>query len=188
MQRERAELLQFRAQVEQQREKDEQERLTALAAKGQAEEALSQYKAAYDKRLNDEKHARIEVEQRWLGEKLNSTVAAALAGKRFAGTDQDATARMLRTILESEVEAVRDHQGNPLVRDRKTHRPAHEYLKERLDSPEFALFFEANTRGGTGSDGAQFPANAPTSGDSHETFAAQFRARREAASRAVGIG
>ena len=39
--------------------------------------------------------------------------------------------------------------------DRETRRPAADYLKERLDSPEFAVFFTATHRGGAGSDGTR---------------------------------
>ena len=56
------------------------------------------------------------------------------------------------------METVRDPQGTPLTRSRSDLRPAADYLKARLESPELAFFFAASSRGGSGSDGTRPPA------------------------------
>ncbi len=88
---------------------------------------------------------------------------------------------MVRRLLEGEVEAIRDDRGKPVIRHKTTLKPASEFLKERLDSPAFAVFFAATHRGGSGTDGARPAAATPKTGDdSYDAFAASFKATREA--------
>lgn len=175
----------FKRQQEQDAETKENERLGALALKGQSEEALRLTSERYETKLKDANKRAADVETRWLEEKRSTEVGAALAGRTFVGSDPQETARMVRRLLELEIEAVRDAKGDPVVRDKLTMRPASEYLKERLESPAFAVFFAATNRGGSGTDGARPAAATPKHTDPNLAWAAQFTAAKEAAQQAA---
>jgi hypothetical protein len=158
----------------------EQQRLKVLAEKGSIEEAMNGLRQSYEAKVQAEADRARQVETQWLGEKKVSAIAEALAGRQFAGSDPKATAAMVRRLLESEVEAVRDNAGNPVVRHQATLRPAADYLKERLESPEFAVFFAATNRGGSGSNGAIPAAPTPSNPSSYDAFAQAYRERMAA--------
>ena len=182
-QRELAELRRFRETVEQERTTAEAERIKALASEETMRKEIDKLHGTYQANLTKERQEKLEVQQRWLNTTRDQTIASVLAGVRFAGQNPNETADLARRILESEVEAVLDAMGNPVVRDRQTHRPAIDYLRERLASPQFALFLEANNRGGTaGAGGGQYPANPQFHGnDNFGEWAKGFRDRRASA-------
>jgi hypothetical protein len=177
-QAELAELRAFRAESERQAAAVRDAELRAQAAKGQAEAAIDEITKGFEVRLQTEREARMQTEKAWLSKEKGAAIAEALAGVRFAGPDPQETAKLVRRLLEDDVEAVLGTQGNPVVRDRQTLRPAVDVLREKLASPQFAIFLDANTRGGTGSDGARLPAT-PTNADPYEEFARQFRDRNK---------
>lgn len=181
VQRELADLRGYRTAKEAKEEAAESERLKALAAKGQAEEALKQLQSAYESKNADLKARHDAIEQRWLAERKAGVIAEALAGVEFAGVDPTVTAKHVRQLLEGEVEAVLDRDGRPQVRERATLAPADRYLRERLASTEFALYLRPRGKGGAGGDGTRTP-QPPADGGavkpgSLEAIAAEYRDR-----------
>ena len=164
------------AAVRAQMEAAENARLKALAEKGQIEEAFTQNRKTYEETVAKERAERLQTETAWFAEKTSSAIASALNGRSFAGSDPAATAALVRRLLEGEIETVRDPQGTPLTRSRADLRPAADYLKARLDSPEFAVFFAPQSRGGSGGDGTR-PAGTPQpqAPGSLEAIAARFK-------------
>jgi hypothetical protein len=174
-------LREFRAEQDKIAERAEAERIKLLTDKGQIEEAYNALRGRYEKQLVEQTTRAERIEKQWLGEKSQAVISEALAGKRFAGVNPKATADMVRQLLGQEIEAVIGPEGTPVIRDRKTLRPAMDYLLERLDSPDLGLFFEAQNRGGAGTDGARPAAPNGKHGDPNEAFAATYLAQREAA-------
>ncbi len=173
----------FKRNVDKELEMREAERIKTLAEKGQVEEALSTLRAGYEKKFTEMSTRAQDVESKWLEERRNAAINDTLAGRQFTGADPKATAAILRRVLEQEIEAVRDANGNPVIRDRLTLRPAAEYLQERLNSPDLAVFFAPfNPRGGAGTDGARPAAASPKSPeDPNMAFAAAFMKKKEEA-------
>lgn len=174
-------LMEFKRKSQELEDMRESERVRILAEKGQVEEALKITTERHETRYKELERQATEMKSRWLEERRDSVINDALTGKQFVGTDPSRTAAMLRRLLSDEVEAFLDSGGKPAVRDRTTMRPAAEYLKERLESPEYAVFFAATHRGGAGTDGTRAPA-APdkTKGsDPNAEFAAWFLKQKE---------
>jgi len=165
----------FKAQQDKLLEMKEAERIKTLAEKGQLNEALKQLNENYTKKIDEYAAAGQAVEREWLEDRRSRAIDEVLAGRAFTGVDPTKTAAMVRQLLTAEVEAVRDASGKPVIRDKLTMRPAAEYLRERLESPEFGVFFVAQNKGGSGADASR-PAGADTNGskDPNAIFAAQF--------------
>jgi hypothetical protein len=160
----------------------EAERLHALAEKGQIEEALAQQRKAWE-----QKHAEVvsrysSLEQQIHAERKNTAIAEAFHGRAFVGEtpeQKSATAAMVRRLLQDDFETTRDASGSLVVREKVSGRPATEVLNERLDSPQFAIFFAPASRGGSGSDGTRPPANPQISQPgSLESIASDWRNRQ----------
>lgn len=140
-----------------------------MAEKGQIEQAFTEMKAIND-RKQQELQAKLEQRERvWLEKERTQVINEVMAGRNFLGKDEEArmrTANMVRKLLELEIEAIiNPATGEPNVRDRKTLRPAIEYLKERLTAPdsEFAALLAPNKpSGGSGTDGTRPPATPNT--------------------------
>jgi hypothetical protein len=165
-------LKEWKQQNDQILEMKENERLRALAEKGQVEQAFNEVKTANEKRMA-ELNTRLEQRERaWLDERRTQTINEAMAGLIFVGKDDEArsrTAAMVRRLLELDIEAVIGPTGAPNVRDRKTLQPASDYLKMRLTAPdsEFAALLAPRAPGGgSGTDGTRTlaitPSNDPT--------------------------
>jgi hypothetical protein len=141
-------------------EAKEAERLRALAEKGQIEEALAQQRKTWE-----QKHAEVvsrytQLEQQIHAERKNGAIAEAFHGRSFVGETPDqrsATAMMVRRLIQEDFETTRDASGALVVREKASGRPAAEVLRERLDSPAYAIFFAPSSRGGAGSDGTRPP-------------------------------
>lgn len=175
----------FKAEADRVAEQREQERIRLMAEKGQLKEAFDLQEANHAKKLAEYQGQARAIEAEWLNGHLATTITEALAGRTFAGVDPGKTAAMVRRILAEEVEAVRDDRGRPVIRDKSTLKPASEYLKERLESPELSLFFAATHRGGSGADGARPAAATPKNpGDPNAVFAAAFLKAQEDAKNA----
>ena len=143
-------------------EAKEADRLRALAEKGQVEEALEQQRKAWEQKHGEAVNRYSQLEQQVHAERRNMAIAEAFQGRVFVGETSEqraGTAAMVRRLLQEEFEAGRDASGVLVVREKVTGRPATEVLRERLDSPSFAIFFAPTTRGGSGSDGSRPPAN-----------------------------
>jgi hypothetical protein len=168
------------AEYDRQRELEVAERQRQEAEKGGYEKAVTEIRTTFDRKLEAERKEKEDIKSMWLAERRNAAINEALAGKQFTG-DPGTTAAMLRQLLESEVEAVLGPTGEPTIRDRKTLRPADQYLKERLESPALGIFFAPRTRGGSGTDGTRSTATATNNDDPFEVFAKGYRERIEAA-------
>lgn len=116
----------------------------AAAAKGQNEQL--------QKLLADRDAQSAKIRDAWLGEALDRVVASTLAGK--AWVSEDAT-RHAAHILRGDLESVLGDDGRPIVRDRKTGRPAVDVISERLGSAEFAHYLKAPNQGGSGATNRQ---------------------------------
>ena len=93
-----------------------------------------------------------------MDEKRNSILSEALATIKLVpipGVDAAVILGQLRRLLTEEIEVHKDTAGKYLVRDRKGLQPAAEYLRERLKSPEFAHYLQAQKQGGSGADGSR---------------------------------
>jgi len=142
-------------QQQQELEAKEEERLKALAAKGNLEEAFGTYKSNYETKVSQYQELLTQRENAWLGAEKNRVISEVLASIQLVGEDPSKTAKMVRRLLEDEVEAVIGKDGLPVIRDKERGRPALDFLKERLDSPDFAPFIAAKSRGGAGTDGTR---------------------------------
>ena len=143
-------------------EAKEAERLRALAEKGQIEEALAQQRKAWEQKHAEALSRYSHLEQQIHGERKNTAIAEALHGRAFVGETPEqraGTAAMVRRLLQEDFETTRDASGALVVREKVSGRPAAEVLRERLDSPHFAIFFAPSSRGGSGSDATRPPAS-----------------------------
>jgi hypothetical protein len=177
---------------EQDREKEaaDAERIRLLAESGQAQEALKQTTERYEQKLKSARERMKQIEGQWLDQQLDSAIGKALEGRQFSGEDPSITADILRNVLRSEVEAVRDESGNAVVRDKKTMRPASDYLAERLDSPALSLFFAPKHKGGAGTEAGR-PGGGPpgdNANDPHAVWARGFLERQNAARQGRFVG
>lgn len=153
-----AQLRDVQRQQEAALEMKEQERLRALAEKGQIEEALEQQRRSWERKHADAVSRYTLLEQQVFGERKSAAIAEALQGRAFVGESPEqrsAAATMVRRLLQDEFETVREASGALVVRERASGRPASEALRERLDSPQFAIFFTATSRGGAGGDASR---------------------------------
>lgn len=181
IQRELAELRAFQNETRTKHEAAEAERLKVLAAKGQAEDAMNQLKSAYETKVTELKAQNEATDRNWLDEKLSSTLAEALAGVEFAGVDPLVTAQHVRKLLASEIEATMGRDRKPVVVERQTRQPAAEYIRDRLASPEFALYLKPAGKGGSGTDGTRSQPRAPggpAQPGSLDAIVADFEARQ----------
>lgn len=163
-------------------EAKEAERLRALAEKGNVEEALAQQRAAWERKHAEAEARYAGLERQILDERKAAAIAEAFHGRAFVGETAEqkaAAAEMVRRLLRDEFETVREPSGALVVRDKATGRPAAEAIAERLDSPQYAIFFAPSARGGAGTDGSRpFAAPAPAKPGSLEAIANQWRDRQ----------
>ncbi|WP_165068411.1 hypothetical protein [Paludisphaera rhizosphaerae] len=153
-----ARLQEFQRQQEATLELKENERLRALAEKGQIEEALDQQRRTWEQKHAEAVSRYTLLEQQIFGERKSAAIAEALQGRAFVGESPEqksAAAAMVRRLLQDEFETVREASGALTVRERSTGRPAVEALRERLESPSFAIFFAPTSRGGAGGDASR---------------------------------
>jgi hypothetical protein len=163
-------------------EAKEAERLRALAEKGQIEEALAQQRTAWEQKHSEALARYTQLEQQVHAERKNSAIVEAFHGRSFIGETPEqrgATAAMVRRLLQEDFETTRDASGALVVREKITGRPAAEVLRERLESPQFAIFFAPSSRGGSGADGTRPPASVhPTQPGSLDAIVADWRNRQ----------
>lgn len=153
-----AQLRDLQRQQEAALDQKEQERLRALAEKGQIEEALEQQRRSWERKHAEAVSRFTLLEQQVFGERKSAAIAEAIQGRSFVGDSPEqrtAAAAMVRKLLQDEFETVREASGALVVRERASGRPASEALRERLESPQFAIFFAATSRGGAGSDASR---------------------------------
>jgi hypothetical protein len=163
-------------------EAKEAERLRALAEKGQIEEALAQQRKAWEQKHADAVSRYTQLEQQIHAERKNTAIAEAFHGRSFVGETPDqrsATALMVRRLIQEDFETTRDASGALVVREKVSGRPAAEVLRERLDSPAYAIFFAPSSRGGAGSDGTRSPVSSHAAQPgSLDSIASEWRNRQ----------
>lgn len=144
-------------------EAKEQERIKAMAEKGQIEEALKQQRESWEAKHAESLSRYNQLEQQIFAERKDNVLQSALHGRDFVGATPEQRDYMRATLIASlapNFETVRDSStGSLQVVDKVSRRPAAEVLKERLDSPILAGFFAATQRGGSGSDVSRNLAN-----------------------------
>ena len=132
-------------------EAKEAERLAALVAKGQADEALNQLRAAKDTAVKAATDRADGLEAQILGERKSGAIATHLLPASFVS---EAAANQVKTILDSRFEAVRDATTSTVtVREKGTGRPAADVIREFLASPDAAHFLRPSTQGGANATG-----------------------------------
>jgi len=140
-------------------EAKEQERIKALAEKGQIEQALEALNKTHADKLSAESQRYADLERQVFAEKQSATISQALAGRAFVSPD---AASQVQEILASKVEVIRDASGHLTAVDKLTRRPAGDVLRELLDSPSFAHFqAPVNPGGGTNQQGGRTPVTKP---------------------------
>ena len=163
-------------------EAKEAERLRLLAEKGQIEEALAQQRTAWEQKHTEVLSRYTQLEHQVHAERKNTAIVEAFHGRSFVGEtpeQRSATAAMVRRLLQEDFETTRDATGALVVREKVTGRLAADVLRERLDSPQFAIFFAPSSRGGSGADGTRPPANPQsTQPGSLDAIAADWRNRQ----------
>lgn len=179
-------------------DKRQQEALEEAAKKANAEKTLADFKDAHERRFNELQGRYGKLEEEIRSEKLETTLAQALAGVQLAtipGVDPSITAAQVRRLLSDEIESIRGQDGKFRVQDKKTLRPASEYLAERLKSPEFAPFIKADQKGGSGTaDSAarpgqqpqHMPGQQPAAGSPLDAIVADWN-RRQGQHQAMGL-
>lgn len=135
----------------------------------------------------EQKHAEAvtrysQLEQQVHSERKNTAIAEASYGRSFVGETSEqrgATAAMVRRVLADDFETTRDASGALVARNKVSGRPAAEDLRERLDSPQFAIFFAPSSHCGSGSDGTR-PLASPqsTQPGSLESIVSEWRNRQ----------
>jgi hypothetical protein len=139
-------------------ENKEAERLRALAEKGQIEEALAQQRKSWEQKHAEAVARYSQLELQVHAERKSTAIAEAFHGRTFVGETPEqraSTAAMVRRLLQDEFETTHDASGALVVREKVSGRLATDVLRERLESPQFAIFFAPSSRGGSGSDGTR---------------------------------
>lgn len=154
-----ARLAEIEAENRRQAEAKEQERLRIMAEKGQAEQALNTLREAKEVEIRKAEERYATLEQKWLGEKKAVTIAGALDGVKPLSA---VAAQQMKQLIDLRLIASLDANGQPLVKDAATGRPAAEYIKEAIASGEFDHFLEPGSRGGAGAAGTHRPEPART--------------------------
>jgi hypothetical protein len=148
--------------AETERQKEEQ-RLLALAQKGEIETAFAAFKAQREDEINTLKGSILN------GVK-NDVISRSLLGVKWASDDAATDAL---DILGTRIEAVYDAAGNAVVRDKKTGLPATDVIKNWLADPKTAFYRAPSTTGGSGGTaGGSNPGGPPPS--PMEQFASQM--------------
>lgn len=159
----------------------EQERVRALAEKGEIEKALELQRQQLEGKLGEATTRYTQLEQQVFSESKNAVIAQAFANRVFVGAtpeQQSATASMVRRLLQDDFEATRDATGAVQVLERASRRPAAQVITEKLNSSEFAIFFTPTHRGGSGSDASRAPATSQQPGSYFEQVVTDFKTRQ----------
>jgi hypothetical protein len=131
-------------------------RLAAIADKEGAQAALDQQRTTLEAKIAEREQKYQKLEQQTLAAERSAVISQALAGRAFAGEtaeDQAEAARQLKSILEQDVEVIRDANGKPIAKDRLTGRPADQVIREALEGRKYAHFLARKGGDGTGGGG-----------------------------------
>lgn len=141
-------------------EAKEQARIQALADKGEVEKAITAQRESFEAKLREAKERADALERERLADRKAAVINEALMGVEFMS---QAAARDARLIHESRFEAARDANGQVVVRDKATLRPAAEVIREWLASQdESGHYRKSSSAGGAGAKGGE--SRTPTPG------------------------
>lgn len=161
-----AKLSSLEQQWQAEREAAEAKQNEIMAQKGEVEQAFANERNTWQAKLQTAEQKYTSLRDRLYSERLDATINEALMGRELAGGDEKtkaAAASYARKVLRDDLIVVEGDDGTINVVDKASRRPAADVLRERLSSPELAIFLAPSTRGGSGTDGARPPAN-PQSG------------------------
>jgi hypothetical protein len=148
------ELEQYRAKIETDRTTAERSRLEEAAKSSNMAEELRKLQEANQLRYSEMEARYNKLETETLAAEHGAVLSAVLNGVELIGDDADERAElaaMIRRDLSGDIEAVRDSAGRVVVREKKTYKPAIEYLREQLASRRFHRFIRASAKPGSGS-------------------------------------
>jgi len=157
--------------------KAEQERLEALAAKGEADLLLKELRETNSKLKAEWNEKYTNLESTYHGEKKVAVVATSTSGVQWVS---DFARDQALAVINSELTTVKATDGSIQVVHKLTGRPASQCIAEQLASPAFSHFQKATATGGSGSQGGSRPApmdEAPKSFT--EQVIANFNAQRD---------
>jgi len=153
-------LLESRQQVNEMKSAANRMEIDAATKKGDHEAALRLAREEAERSIAAERANRqgveaklAEAESEVLGSRVDVTITKAIAGREFL--NEKAADQAVR-LLTGDLEAVRV-DGKIVVRQRGTNKPAAEFIKESLDSDDFAHFQKAKAGGGSGARGGDVP-------------------------------
>jgi hypothetical protein len=147
--RNRAELETYRAADAQRAAVARAEQEAKLVQKGQAEEV----KNFYTKELAEKEKAFQALQERTRSAEKGRALSQALAGKGLSYPEAVAD---LQTLWANDFEVVDGPNGEFIVRDKASLRPADQVVAERLALPRYAPFLSPSSRGG-GANGGGSP-------------------------------
>lgn len=163
----RRKLSEFQSAKQAELDKKEQEKLQALAAKGDVEKAFNEWKTTWQQKLDEANGKYVALETAMGNERKSALIRQCLNGKTFQGRtpeEKAAIADMAFRLIEPDLETRKDASGVFVVVDKASGRPAADVIRERLESPQFSVFFIPNAGGGSGIDGTR-PASPPANQD-----------------------
>lgn len=158
--------------------------IQALAEKGKVQEALEEQRKQWEAKYGETAAKLTQFEQQVFAERKDATLANAFQGIPFAGAtpeDRSNTAAMVRRLLQDDFETARDASGSLVVRDKVSGRPAADVIRERLASPQYAIFLAPTTRGGAGGDGTRTTADPTTDAQARASLLEAFGVGRASA-------
>ena len=136
-------LQELERKLEQRSQAREQERLKAMAERGQIQEAFESLRRLKDDELARERVKSPKLEAEILGTEKDRVITDAFAGMVFASLH---AAAHVCTILNDRIEAYRDASGAVILRDKQSFQPASHAIREWIASEEAAHFFRGGMR------------------------------------------
>ena len=186
VQKELSDLRQSRAAEAAEKEAKQREATDLLAARAGLLEEQKKERAANELRYAEMRGRFESLNNETLAAAHADALATALAGLELVGDDAEERGEMsatIRRLLADEIEAVRDGANRIVVRDKKTHMPAGEYLKDQLTGRRFHRFIKASAKPGSGS-GPNLtrtpPGTEPAKPGSLDSIVADWRQRQQA--------
>jgi hypothetical protein len=149
------ELEQYRSKIETDRNAAEAARLQEAAKASNMADELRKLQEANQLRYAEMETRYNKLETETLAAEHGSALSAVMNGVELVGDDDDERAQiaaMIRRDLSGEIEAARDSAGRIVVREKKTYKPATEYLREQLASRRFARLIRPSTKPGSGAN------------------------------------
>jgi len=120
--------------------------------------ALEAQRQSWETKLGEAQTSFNKVRDLYHGKAKAEALTGPLAGIEFAGDKPEVkavAALQFRSLVEPRFETFEDQQGNLIVREKGSGRPAADVMKELINAPEYQHFFSPKSRGGSGTDGTR---------------------------------